>query len=107
MKLITKQSLVDSAASRYYERNKDRMDTQVCLMDSRTHGQVHAQLCEAATGVEIEIVVGHPYLTWVACDECNTHADTVVQVVGEGEHCVSHLCIPCIEKALALARETG
>lgn len=101
MKLITKQQLIESAADRYYQQySQYKLETWI---------DHHARITAATTEDEIADIIGNRAWTHIPCDECDTDVDIAVQLGNEPDY-DSHtatLCIPCIEKALLLARETG
>lgn len=107
MKLITRQSLVEDVAERFRAQYNDRMDKVSMHGQKTTYKEMHESLCAVTTEDEVVNIIGNRAWTFIACSECGVESGTAIQL---GDHYHDEedqilLCIPCIEKALALACE--
>jgi hypothetical protein len=102
MKLVTRQSLANEAPARWaqqYQGTKQADKQAKTEALARLKLPIHPSLID-------EIIGNTSWTTPHYCNECDGQFDYIVQV-GQGstyESQAAYLCVPCIEKTLAMAR---
>jgi hypothetical protein len=107
MRLITKESLIATAAHRWRDAHQ-RRGQWLPAADNPDSQEIYQRLLalpDNAGEEQITVLVGDNRCTQNICHECGEDADITLAVGAEPHHATdsSVVCLPCLKQALALA----
>ena len=109
MRIVTKQALITTAATRYREINQRRNGEWRQLDNGRDAANVFDQLQHFGPEIDeatLTELVGDNRLTENICDECLQDREVTVTLAEEIHHPTDavQLCTSCLDKAVHLAQ---
>jgi hypothetical protein len=105
MKLLTERVLIREVAQRWTEQYADWPHDKEKQEIGR---KLRAMDAETATAADVEKIIGNGSWTRIDhCDECRASNLPVAVRLAEDTSSTADICLPCLRKAVKLARGAG